>query len=375
MGLVPYGLLSSINLAKMKIAIISFYSGHIERGVENWTYELANRLSRNCKVTVFQTGEEKKKHDYTVVVKALSIAWTQPGSTGMFSRRFFLDYWSMAIAKFTLKLLPALWRENFDIIISTNGGWQPSLIRLLTWIKRSKMVIVGHSGRGWDDRNNLWNFPDVFIALTQVAKDWAKRVNPFVKVEFIPNGIDLKMFNPNGDRLSIKLKKPIVLCAGALASTKRVDLTIRAMVGIKNASLLVVGKGEEEKNIIDLGNKLLGDRFQLINLSYQKMPEVYRVAAVFTLPSWESEAFPLVYLEAMASNLPVVATDDQIRKEIVGDAGILVDPKDTKAYTKALKEALATNWDNKPRKQAEKFSWDKVANQYEKLMLSLLNSK
>ena len=94
------------------------------------------------------------------------------------------------------------------------------------------------------------------------------------------------------------------------------------------------------------------------------MPEVYRGADVFTLPSWEREAFGLVYLEAMASNLPVVAPDDESRREIIKDAGILVGVTDVDLYAKALKEAAEKNFGDKPRRQAEKFSWDKISKEY-----------
>jgi len=73
----------------------------------------------------------------------------------------------------------------------------------------------------------------------------------------------------------------------------------------------------------------------------------------------------------MATNLPVVATNDQIRQEIVGDAGILVDPTNVQEYSLSLRKALETKWGDKPRKQAEKFSWDKIAEEYENLFQNI----
>jgi glycosyltransferase involved in cell wall biosynthesis len=101
------------------------------------------------------------------------------------------------------------------------------------------------------------------------------------------------------------------------------------------------------------------------------MPEVYRVANVFTLPSASSEAFGNVLVEAMATNLPVVATNDEQRREIVGEAGFLVDPADTEEYAKVLQKTLNMDWGDKPRKQAEKFSWDEIAKKYEELFVDL----
>jgi glycosyltransferase involved in cell wall biosynthesis len=73
----------------------------------------------------------------------------------------------------------------------------------------------------------------------------------------------------------------------------------------------------------------------------------------------------------MASGLTVVAIDDPVRREIVGDAGILVDPTNTEEYVSALKKALKTNWGEKPRRQAEKFSWDRIADKYDELFKTL----
>lgn len=343
----------------MKIAIISFYSGYIDRGAENWAYELSKHLSKKHQIAIYQ-GKDAN----------FSVNWAKRDSK--IKRFFFIDYWSIVIAKFTIQILPILWKENFDIIIPINGGWQPKLIRVLTWLKRSKMVIVGHSGRGWDDRNNLWTFPDIFVALTKAAKIWAEKTNPFIKIKHIPNGVDLKQFTQQGPKISIKLKKPIVLCVGALTESKRIDLTIKALALVKNVNLLIVGKGDMEEELNLLGKRLMGDRFYLAHYPYHKMPQIYRTADIFTLCSWTNEAFPLVYLEAMASNLPVIATDDEVRREIIGEAGILVDPQNSEAYSKSINMALSYKWNNLSRNQAEKFSWDKIARLYEEVMRDLI---
>ena len=234
------------------------------------------------------------------------------------------------------------------------------------------MVIAGQSGIGWDDRNNLWSFPNVFIALSSKALGWAKRANPLVRSKYIPNGVDLKKFNPSGPKYKTKLKSPLVLCVGALTPSKRIDLTIKAVAKLKDVSLLVAGDGDTKGELRNLGKKLLGSRFQLVKAPYQKMPEIYRTADVFTLAPEGSEAFGIVYVEAMASNLPVVAVDDEQRKEIIGNAGMFVDPTDIEKYSKILDATLKKKWGDKPRKQANKFDWNKIAKEYEALFTNLL---
>lgn len=358
----------------MKIALLSFYSGHFERGVENWVYELGDRLAKKNDVVVFQDAKELKKVRYSVRTTNLEVDWNKKNVSGTLLRRAFLDYWSIKIAGFTVKILPHLWKQNFDIVIPTNGGWQVAFIRLLTWLRGSKMVVVGHSGLGWDDRNNLWSFPNVFVALSKRAENWAKKANPMVKTKVIPNGVDLDTFTPTGSNAHISLPKPIILTVGALESGKRLDLAIRAVAGLKKGSLLIVGSGDEEKNLRVLGYELLGEkRFQLMHVVYKDMPKNYRAADVFTLPSWGSEAFGMVYLEAMACGVPVVATDDELRHEVVGNAGVFVHPTNITQYTKGLEKALEKKWGSVPRRQAEKFGWEKVVHRYETLLNELIN--
>jgi len=74
----------------------------------------------------------------------------------------------------------------------------------------------------------------------------------------------------------------------------------------------------------------------------------------------------------MACGLPVVATDDSLRREIVGKAGLFIkNPKNSRIYAKALQEALTKKWGSIPRKQAQKFSWNMVAEKYEELLKTL----
>jgi glycosyltransferase involved in cell wall biosynthesis len=83
-------------------------------------------------------------------------------------------------------------------------------------------------------------------------------------------------------------------------------------------------------------------------------------------------SFEIALVEAMSCGLAVVANNDAIRREIVGEAGILVDPDDLDQYKRAIKSGLSKFWGEVPRKQAEKFSWDKIALQYIQLIDKLI---
>lgn len=276
----------------MKIAVLSYFSGKQNRGVETWAHNLKRHVS-DFQIDIF------------------------PGH---------------------LSYNPFLWK-NYDIIIPTNGRLQVVIARLVSWITRKPLVIFGHSGPGADDKWNLWCLPDVFVAFTSVQAAWARRFRlPWTKIEVIPHAVDTQMFAPR------KIEKTVdVLCVAANSRDKRVELVRKAV-----QNLLVVGSGQETQ------------------VPFTKMPEIYNRARVFCFVPQPWEAFGLVFLEAMACNLPVVTIDDPVRREIVGDAGVFVkNPENIDELASAVNLALITDWKDKPRRQALKFSWDTIANQYD----------
>lgn len=262
-------------------------------------------------------------------------------------------------------------KEKPDILIPVNGRWQVILSKIWCLFNNKKIIISGQSGLGIDDRINLWSLPDCFVALSDFQMQWSKKINPFVRFEKISNGVDLDKFSPKGAKIETLLKKPIILIVSALTLEKRIDLAIKAVSKIKNVSLLIVGKGEKEKELLELGNKLLPGRFEIRSFPFDQMPQVYRAADLFVFSTVPWESFGIVMLEAMATNLPVVVSDDPIRKEIVGNAGFTVDVTDTNLFAQKIKEALEKDWGNVPQERAKLFSWDNIAKQYDEVFKRL----
>lgn len=350
----------------MKIAFLSFYSGLVSRGVEAHTHELANRLhNKGHDIVVFQVGKKLPDSKYETRTIPIDINWGRKSS-------YFplFNYWSLKVRSFTKKVLKNI-NSDTDVVVPTNGQWQGIMSSAWTKKRKKRMVIIGHSGSGLDDRINLYTFPNCFIALSTSAKTWAKKTNPLVHVEKVPNGVDITKFSEKGEKIEINLPKPIILSVAALNDWKRLDLAIKAVSKLKKGSLLIVGSGSKDKVLENLAKRKLSGRFKIMSFPYTDMPNVYRSVDLFTYPTVPWESFGIVLLEAMASGLPVIATKDPIRDEIVGDAGILIDPTDTEAYAKAIKKALSTNWGNKPRSQAKKFDWDIIAKKYEEILKNL----
>lgn len=363
-----------------KIAFLSFYSGFVERGVETYVCELGARLSKKHEVTVFQGGKSHlwygqakiSKDKFKVIDINSNGNASQFGSN--FLRKFYLDWWSLKILLFSLKVAFRIAKGKYDLVIPMNGGWQTAIYRLFSKLRSFKILVSAQAGIGRDDAWNLLWKPDIFVALTKAEEKWANRFAPEVKKTLIPNGVDLSKFNPKVNPKKISLAKPIVVCAAALDSYKRVDLTIKAIAKSKNLSLMLLGDGEARGTIDALGKRLLGSRYLRLLVPHSEIPRYFRAGSVFTLVS-KTEAFGTSYIEAMACNLPIVATFDSSRQEIIGDAGILTNPEDIVQYSKDLTLAASANYRNRPYNQALKFSWNKIAEKYQKVIANLLKSK
>lgn len=352
-----------------KIAILSFYSGVVDRGVETFVLEISKRLKNKHQLVIFQAGVVN--HQAGIRMHQINIDAELPKSPKGILGKLYLDKQSRKIFWFTLKTISQIFKGKFDLVIPLNGGWQVLVVRILTKISGSKMLVSGHAGIGADDAWNLLCKPDVFVALTTAQKSWAQSLSPETKVEMIPNGVDLAKFNPEVKAKSTSLTPPVIICASALLPYKRIDLTIKAVAKAKKLSLLLLGDGELQGYLDSLGKRLLKKRYMRLNPPYAQMPNFYKAGSVFTLAS-KTEAFGISYLEAMACNLPVVTTCDSSRQEIIGNAGILTDPMKTGQYANDLLIAARTNYRSIPYDQALKFSWNKNAQKYSNLINNLV---
>jgi glycosyltransferase involved in cell wall biosynthesis len=102
-------------------------------------------------------------------------------------------------------------------------------------------------------------------------------------------------------------------------------------------------------------------------VSDQDLVSLYNAASLFVFPSLY-EGFGLPPLEAMACGTAVISSTASSLPEVVGEAGLLIDPADTEALAKAMEQVLS---DTEMRKQmqsaglvqAQNFSWEKTARQ------------
>lgn len=333
---------------KLKIAFINYYQNSVNRGAERFVLDLSTHLV-DLGHTVHIYSEEK----ILINENKLKIL-----------KKIFLDLNSIKILLFTLTKSSNLIYKKYDIVIPINGGWQPFIVRLISFFKKFKVVIIGQSGKGWDDRINLLSFPNLFISTSSYQNKWAKKTNIFVRTKYIPNGINFKVFNKNKAGLKTNLKRPIVLTVAAFVPDKRIDLVIKA-VSKTDCSLLLIGDGILKDELNRLCEKLLPNRYEIKKLKFEEVTQAYNIADIFALTPQETESFGIVFLEAMSANVPIITQKDKIRPEIIGDAGMFINPLDNKEFVDSINHALKIKWGNKPSEQAQKFDWEIIAKIYE----------
>ena len=268
-------------------------------------------------------------------------------------------------------------RQPADLIFPCNSYGGLAMAGLVRKLLGTPILYKGHNGLLGGGKllaRDLKFKPDELVVFSQTMETFVNQAFPQQSVSIIPNGVDVKKFNPLGEKIDLGLPKPIVLCVASLnrQGHKRVDLAIQAVARLSKGSLFICGDGTDRQYYQAMGESLLGsDRFKIQTFPFEQMPAVYRSADIFTLPSID-EPFGQAYVQAMASGLSVVATDDELRRMIVGDAGILCDVTDIKRYASALEQALLEDLKSKAVENAKRFSWEKVARQYRDLMLKMI---
>ena len=254
-----------------------------------------------------------------------------------------------------------------DLIFPHNGYGGLFVANCIRAIRGTPILFTEHSSlsqQSEDLRHNLTLKPDCLIVPNPAVAKYVQHFAPHQSFKMIPYGINPLEFTPVGKSIVTGLPKPTILCVAPLKryGNSRIELAIKAVARLPEASLLVCGDGCDRDYFQELGDRLIGaERFQVRTFAYAQMPQVYRSANVFTLPSLE--AFRgLAYIEAMACGLPIVATDDPVRRYLIGNGGITCDVTNINIYAKSLRDALDRYWlQQQPITNAARFDWQKVA--------------
>lgn len=192
------------------------------------------------------------------------------------------------------------------------------------------------------------------------------------RVTVVYPGVEAQRFAPASGREDGECAKPYVLCVAGNDPAKNVEMLIEAYRRLPGTvreryDLLLAGDVRKQAGLVDRVNRMgLADRVVFPGpVSEERLVRLYQQARLFVFPS-RYEGFGLPVLEAMACGCPVISSNASSLPEVVGDAGVLVEPDDVDGLSREILGLLSDEdrWQelrNRGLVRARQFSWDETA--------------
>jgi len=344
----------------MKILFPATHYYPVIGGIENWTQNIAEKLSLVAEIFVV-TGKVKYQS------QKQELNGVKIWRTSLFN----LSNLSASPLIYTLSLLPFVFfkslflikKEKVDIIHCQ--GFLSSFLGFFL-SKFTGIPYITTVQRLEGNKNPLKNFiyrnASLCIGASRAIKDYFEEIG-CKRVELIPNGIDLKRF----EGLERKPHQGfVVMTVARLEKVKGIEYLIKAVKNfqfpISNFQLLVIGDGSERKNLEKLVKELsLEEKVKFFGqIPPEGIPEYLTRADCFVLPSLR-EGFGIAILESLAAGVPIIATKVGGILDIIEDGrtGLLVEPKDSKAIADAIYEIYSGR--KFAKADLEKYDWQNIA--------------
>ncbi|MYW15562.1 glycosyltransferase [Streptomyces sp. SID2955] len=301
-------------------------------------------------------------------------------ATGLLREHGCTSVWFGAAAPLGL-MAPALRRAGAERLVATTHGHEAGWAQL-----PAARQLLRRIGDSTDTLTYLGEYTRSRIA-DALSPEAAGRMAQ------LPPGVDEKTFHPasGGDEVRARLgltERPVVVCVSRLVPRKGQDTLIRAMPRILAAEpdtvLLIVGGGPYERDLRRLAHEsgLAGSVRFTGAVPWSELPAYYGAGDVFAMPcrtrrgGLDVEGLGIVYLEASATGLPVVAGDSGGAPDAVldGETGWVVrggEPAEAaERITVLLQDAeLRRRMGERGRRWVEeKWRWDLLAEKLKALL-------
>lgn len=379
----------------MKIALVSPYDYPFPGGVVNHIFYLDREFRR-------------LGHDVRVIAACSDDVGDVPPQVIKVSGSIAHIPFAGSVARITLsprvyrRVKKILKQERFDVI-HLHEPMTPTLpLAVLRHVPLSpQSVVVGtfHAYResmhpGYDYAKPIFerffDRLDGHIAVSEAVRDYLMPYFP-CNYRIIPNGIDLERFSDPALRPLERFDdgKLNILFVGRLEKRKGFKYLLQAFARVKKAvpeaRLMVVGaydKEDKEPFVLYARENRLRDVRFIGQVSEDDLPRYYRACHVFCAPSTGFESFGIILLEAMAAGKPIVASDIDGYRGVLGDGeeGLLVQPGDERRLAEALirllkDPALRERMGRQGQATATDYAWHKVAQQVLDYYRELLEKK
>ena len=353
-----------------------------DRGAEIAFIAVANEFVRsNDAVTLIGSGESRKASYRFLRARSLKREYFERFPSLPLLRNEYCYEEATFIPDFLLRYHP----DEYDITLTCSYPFTNWILRRpVVRGERPRHVFVTHNGDwpAYADQSGARVSEYRFFGcdgLICINPDFFERNKDRWNCRLIPNGVDCGRFQPGPSQraqFGLPTDKLVVLMVSALIANKRVEVGIDAVSRIPNAHLVIAGDGPLREELTNAAAKALPVEIHAyIGPRPGQMPMLYRSADVFMQCS-KDEPFPLVFLEAMACGIPVVAHDTARVRWFLGNDEFLVNMDDIAAIAQRILDAhrLASAGRNDRVQRAATFSWPKIAGMYRSFFEDILNS-
>ena len=256
-----------------------------------------------------------------------------------------------------------------DLVLCTHIHLLPAAFTAARWHGVPLLLLI-HGIEAWTPPERrgarlLSAQPDAVVGVSQYTLDrfrtWCDV--PESRCHVIPNAVNLKDFGPGPkppellDRYGLH-GRTVLFTLSRLAAEEQykghdeVLEVLPALVEDHPDLVYLIGGDGDDRPRLERKAEELGVRDQVIFSGYVpggEKADHYRLADAFVMPG-RGEGFGLVYLEALACGVPVVASSADASREAVrdGQLGAVVDPDDPSDVVRGVQEALTTDRETVP---------------------------
>lgn len=357
----------------MKIALYNLTTTTKKGGIETFCWELAKNLSnRGMKIDLYG-GKNSEVLSSKENLKIITLHYIPRNKFPDFGSRFrkFMERLS-----FAYYALPELKKSKYDFFCI----FKPYDLPIASYLKKltnCKIIFFSGGTEFFPGYRAMIKKVDFLFSCSEFN---AKQIKEYagVKPVVLLNGIDTNIFKPLipdselKSELNIKDDETVIITVCRLVGWKGVQYSIKAVDKLINIGYLIkyliIGDGEERKNLEKIVFECnLSDKVIFLgNINNSLLPKYYSIADIAVFPSIANETFGISIAEAMACRVPVISTIVGGIPEVVGDAGILVSPKDENAIADMIKFLIENSYVRKElgikgrNRVIENFSWDRV---------------
>lgn len=358
--------------SRPKVALLTLDFAPRVGGLQQYLLELSRRIGLNCDLNIVYPDGDPSRYSE----EPFQLFGLKKPRQGFFPNFALQSSWRIG------RTLAAL---HPDLIVV--GHAHPRLL-LPAALFRKPYIVLAY-GNDFEAAQRRWHAPffNRLLArahrLVTISHANARRFEELglPSPEILYPGTNPARFSPAP---SSSKESPILLTVARLVPRKGIDTVLQAMPALLEQfpalQYWIVGDGPAKESLarqaqeLDLLNAV---RF-LPNISDSDLPDIYRRAAIFVMPTRADyhagsiEGFGIVYLEASASGLPVVAarTGGAAEAVIENETGLLVPPDDPTALEQSIARLLGDpglrrGMGRAGRRWVEReMNWDRAGSQF-----------